>query len=73
MQLAGLIFELLLFGAGLYVYLFSIGGLKTHNPVLEKKGEAFRRENHRLLRIVALALMAIMFVNIFLSLKELLR
>ena len=72
MQLAGLLFELLLFGAGLYIYLFSIGGMKTNNPTLQKKGEEFRRENHRTLRLVALALMAIMFVNIFLSLKELL-
>lgn len=72
MQLAGLLFELLLFGAGLYVYFFSIGGMKTANPTLQQRGEAFRRENHRLLRLAALALMAIMFVNIFLSLKELL-
>lgn len=73
MQVAGLIFELLLFGAGVYIYLFAIGGWKIGNPVFQKQGEAFRRENSRLLRIVALALMAIMFVNILLSLRDLLQ
>lgn len=71
MQLLGLLFEIALFAAGGYLYFFSIGAL----PFKRGKGttgiEAFRRENSRWLRMLSLALMAIMLVNIVISIRAL--
>lgn len=71
MQLLGLLFEIGLFAAACYLYLFSIGGLPSNRGKATTGIEAFRRENSRWLRILSLALMAIMLVNIVLSLRTL--
>ncbi len=70
--IAGIIVQLLLLGAGVYLYLYAIGAVSTKNPAFRAQSEAFRRENGRWLRILSLALMAIMFVNVLLSLRDLL-
>lgn len=72
MQYLGLIFEFLLFALGVYLYLFAIGAISSRNPEATARAEAFRRENYRWLRLGGLALMAIMFINVLLSLKEIL-
>jgi ABC-type nickel/cobalt efflux system permease component RcnA len=68
MQWIGLITEVLFLGLGVYLYLFAVGGIKFKNPQFAQRAEKFRQENRSWLRIAALGLMAIMFVNVFLSL-----
>ncbi len=72
MEFAGLIFEILIFTFALMIWLFA-SGLYTPGKTEEEKArfEAFRGKNGRLLRILALALMAIMAVNIYLHFLEL--
>ncbi len=70
MQLLGLVFEIILFAAGCYLYFFSIGALHSRSSGGHSRMEVFRRENSRWLRLASLALMAIMFVNILISLGE---
>jgi hypothetical protein len=65
----GLIFELILLALGIYAYLFSIGKLKSGNPEAQKKAEAFRKQNGWL-KYAALALIAMMIVNIYLHLVQ---
>ncbi|MBK8877781.1 MAG: hypothetical protein IPN74_04315 [Haliscomenobacter sp.] len=71
MQILGLLFEVVLFAAACYLYFFSIGALPSKSGKHPTAVETFRRENSRWLRLLSLALMAIMFVNIFISLREL--
>lgn len=71
MKWIGLIVELLLLLVGLYLYLFAIGATRIKSPKHAAKAEAFRKDNSRWLRILALALMAIMFFNVALSLSAL--
>ena len=71
MQWLGLITEILFLAMGVYLYLFAIGGIKFKNPDFAGRAEKFRQENRSWLRLAALALMAIMFVNVFLSLGAL--
>lgn len=71
MEYLGLIFEALLFAVGTYVYLFSRGFVKSGDPVIRQKAEAFRRANGWWLRIAGLALMAIMGANIVLHIMQL--
>lgn len=70
-QYVGIIMELLLLGVGVYVYLFSIGVVKIKKPSNAEKAEKFRQENGSWLKFLALALMAIMFFNVVLSLGAL--
>lgn len=72
MKWAGFIIELLLLGLGVYVYLFSRGVVKMGTGASAAKAEQFRKENSTLLRLLALALMAIMFINVAFSLSALL-
>ena len=65
----GLIFEILLLAVGIYIYLFSIGKLKTGDKETQKKSETFRQQNGWL-RYAALALIAMMIVNIYLHLVQ---
>jgi hypothetical protein len=71
MQILGLLFEVALFAAACFLYFFSIGALPSKSGKRASEVEAFRRENSRWLRLLSLALMAIMFVNIFISLRAL--
>lgn len=72
MEYLGLLFELVLLIAGVYMYLFARGFLKAKDPELQKKAEAFRSKNAWLLRIGGLALAAVMALNLVLHIRELL-
>ena len=71
MEYTGLIFELIFLFAGIYLYLFSIGKVSTSDPERKKASEEFRNKNSGWLRIVSLALVAIMLVNVVLHIKHL--
>lgn len=71
MEWIGLLTEVLFLALGVYLYLFAVGGIKFKDPNFARRAEKFRQENRSWLRFAALALMAIMFVNVFLSLSVL--
>lgn len=71
MEYIGLFFELVLLSAGVYLYLFAIGRLKLKDEAFRQKAESFRKENVTWLRLAALALSAIMVVNIIVHLRQL--
>ena len=72
MEYTGLLFEIFFLFAGVYLYLFAIGKVTTSNPDKKEQSEAFREKNKGWLRYAALALVAMMLVNIVLHVKELL-
>ncbi|MEZ4951721.1 MAG: hypothetical protein R2769_17225 [Saprospiraceae bacterium] len=71
MDITGLIFEFIFLGMGIYLYMFSIGKVKAKNQEARERGENFRK-NNRWLRIASLLLVAIISLNIFFHIKELL-
>lgn len=71
MEWLGLIVEVLLLALGIYVYLFARGAVSFGQGERAQKAEQFRKENGNLLRILALALMAIMFFNVAFTLSAL--
>jgi len=71
MEYIGLFFELIMLSAGIYLYLFAIGRLKFKKQATREKAEAFRANNAGWLRLAALALTAIMVVNIIVHLRQL--
>lgn len=68
MNILGLIVEILLFALGVYVYLFSRGAIKFKDLEKEKRAQAFRADNGRILRLMGLALAAVMLINLLLRL-----
>jgi len=70
MEIASLVIEFLLFGLGLYLYLYSRGAIKAKNPETQKKMEEFRVSNGTWMRYLGLALVAIMLINIILHFRE---
>lgn len=70
MDYIGLLFEILFFITGIYLYLFARGIVRTGNPELQKKAETFRSSNAWWLRLLGLAIAAIMGVNIYLHLAQ---
>jgi ABC-type nickel/cobalt efflux system permease component RcnA len=70
MDYAGLILEVVFFVLGLYLYLFAIGKLKASEQKARLRAETFRQKNEKWLRIIALALMAVMAVNIYLHILQ---
>jgi hypothetical protein len=73
MEYLGLLFEVLLFGLGLYVYLFSRGFVKAGDPAIMERAEAFRRSNGWWMRLAGLALMAVMGANIVLHVMDMMK
>lgn len=71
MEYTGLLIEVLLLAFGVYIYLFAIGKIRFTDEERSRKAEAFRQDNGRLLRLLSLALMAIMLVNIVVHLRQL--
>ena len=63
MQWTALLIQLLFLGLGIYLYLFAVGAIKIKNPERAKNLEQLRKENGRLIRILALFLMAIPFLQ----------
>lgn len=70
MEIASLIIEVLLFGLGLYLYLYARGVVRAKDADAQKKMDAFRSANGTWMRYGGLALMAIMLVNIVLHVRE---
>ncbi len=71
MAYLGLLIELLFLAMGVYIYLFSIGRLRSGDEKARKRAEEFRRRNGGWMRITALLLIALMSVNIYLHLVQL--
>jgi hypothetical protein len=71
MEYLGLIFELLILGFAVYLYLFATGRVQAKTEEAQKRADAFRESNAGWLRILSLALAAIMLVNVLLHLKQL--
>jgi hypothetical protein len=71
MEYTGLIFEFIFLIMGIYLYLFAIGKVSPSDPKVKERGEAFREANKGWMRIGALALIAIMTINIILHIKDL--
>jgi hypothetical protein len=72
MEYLGLIFEILFWAMGIYLYLFAVGKWKIKDPNASRRAEAFRQSNGWWIRLAALAIVAIMTVNIFLHIRQLL-
>lgn len=71
MEYFGLLFEILFFIIGIYLYLFARGIVRTGNPDLQKRAETFRSSNAWWLRLLGLAIAAIMGMNIYFHLVQL--
>lgn len=71
MDYIGLFFEIIFFCAGIALYLFATGRMKFSNFEAEAKAAKIRRENGSMLRILSLAVVAIMFLNMYLSFRDL--
>lgn len=67
----GLLFNLAFFAIGLYLYLFARGIIRFGKPEVRARAETFRKDNATWLRLLGLALAAIMGMNVFLDLKAL--
>lgn len=65
-----LVLEIILFAIGLYLYLFARGMISFGSDESKARAEAFRKENALWLRLLGLALAAVMAVNIGLHVKE---
>lgn len=72
MEYLGLIVEILFLLLGIQVYRFTIGRIKPRKPEARAKAEQFRQENKGWMRILSLALIAIMAVEISLHVVQLL-
>ena len=71
MEYLGLLLEFIFLAIAIYLYLFSTGRLKSKNAELQAKADRFRKENGGWLRILSLALMAIMTLNIVIHISQL--
>lgn len=72
MEFLGLLFELVLFALGVYLYLFARGIIKVQDPERREQAESFRKENATWMRLLGLALAAIMFLDLVLHIIQLL-
>jgi len=68
----GLLIDVVLFALGLYLYLFARGAVKFGTPEVRARSEEFRKDNALWMRLLGLALAAIMGLNIFLHVQEML-
>jgi|GEM_PF-531953 len=70
-EIIGLIIYLIFLGIGMIVYQFSRGRWYPPNPEIKEEAEAFRKNNETWLRIGSLAVVAIMAINVYISLQTL--
>ena len=69
----GLLLELLLFAAGVYLYLFARGYVRFGtDEEVRARSESFRADNATWMRLLGLGLAAVMGLNIVLHLREIL-
>lgn len=73
MEYVGLLFEVLFFALGVYVYLFARGKFSAADPTTRKRMDDFRAKNSWWLRLAGLAIMAVMLLNIALHVQQLLQ
>ena len=71
MEYLGLLFEILILAFAFYLYLFSTGRVQAKTQEAQERADAFRKSNGGWMRILSLALAAIMLVNVYLHLKQL--
>ena len=72
MECIGLLFEILFLLLGIFVYRLSTGKMKVHEmqrPAMER----FIKENGSIMRILSLALIAIMTVEVLLHIFQMLK
>ena len=72
MEQLGLIFEILIFALGVYLYLFAKGFIKIKDSESKDKVEEFRLANAGWMRLLGLALAAVMLMNIIVHIQQLL-
>lgn len=70
MEYLGLLLEFLFLGIAVYLYLFASGRLKSKDAQLQAKADRFRKDNGGWLRIMSLAVMAIMTLNIVIHIMQ---
>lgn len=68
----GLILEIFLFLVGLYLYLFARGLIRFGKDEVRARAEAFRKDNALWMRLLGLALAAIMLLNLIFHVQDLL-
>lgn len=73
MEWLGLIFEILFLAAGIYLYLFAIGKINSPDSKIQKRMDELRKGNAWWIRLAALALTAIMLVNIVVHIQQMLK
>lgn len=73
MEILGLIFEIIFLGFGIYLYLFVRGFIKFKDDANKTKADEFRKSNGWWLRLLAIALMAVMTINIILHIQDLMK
>ncbi|MDX1666379.1 MAG: hypothetical protein R3350_04095 [Saprospiraceae bacterium] len=71
MEYLGLIVEFFFLLLGVYLYLFAIGKLTAGGEDTKVKAERFRQQNSWWLRLGALAIIAIMLINIAVHVMDL--
>ena len=71
MEYVGLLFEFIFLAVGVLLYLFAIGKYRPAGADARARAEVFRRENHWWLRLGSLLLVAMMAVNIYLHIQDL--
>ncbi len=69
-QMWGFIIQFLFLAIGLYLYLFSRGLIRFGSEEVRGKSEGFRKDNAGWMRVLGLALAAIMLANIVIGLME---
>lgn len=71
MEFLGLLVEILLLALGVYLYLFARGIVQVKDPDRRERAESFRQQNATWMRLLGLALAAIMLLNIVLHIAQL--
>ncbi|KAA3640067.1 MAG: hypothetical protein DWQ02_02635 [Bacteroidetes bacterium] len=71
MEYLGLFFELLILAFAVYLYMFATGRIEAKTEEAQQRADAFRKSNGGWLRILSLALAAIMLVNVLLHIMQL--
>ncbi|NJB85582.1 hypothetical protein GGR26_001327 [Lewinella marina] len=73
LSLIGLFIELILLAVGVYLYLFARGMLRFGSAEARARAEVFRADNATWMRLLGLALAALMLVNVVLHVRDLLQ
>lgn len=66
-NVVSLVVQAIFFAIGVYIYLFSRGFIQFGDDAVRKRSEEFRKDNATWMRLMGLALAAIMGVNIVLQ------